>query len=338
GSTQVGPPNAGQLGAYMPLLQLLPYYQQYLPDEAVGITARFADLISAIPDGRKRELLRNLFAPSAPADVLSNPDFSKDARQKDLLYMRAATKAADDGDFDKALAVTNQIQEEQFRQRIESTVRYRAAMARLAKNDIDAAYQYAAGIPSLESRAPLVAHMIATLLAAKNTARASEMLNDAERGFEKVANSPQKAGALLTLAEAAARFDTIRSFEILKSAVGSINHAGLEATLPTFGTPAPGNGAEGRVPKAVLPTPGTLNLQRGFGPLARTDFDGALWLAQEIEKKDISLMAQLAVCRGVLAVPSQQPTKQTKGEEAPGQSGHSHTPPKPVVPVPMRQR
>lgn len=96
---------------------------------------------------------------------------------------------------------------------------------------------------------------------------------------------------MLIVADAAARLDPIQGFEIMKSAVAAINHADA------------GSKSDRNAGFDVS----LLNFDQGFPLLARADFERTLSLAQGIEKKEASVIVQLAVCRGVLIKPREAP-------------------------------
>jgi hypothetical protein len=156
-------------------------------------------------------------------------------------------------------------------------------------------------VPRLQQRIFAFSQLSTALFDKKDRQRALEVLSDAEALTSRAENGPDKARAMLTLAGAVARIDTIRGFEAMKSAISAINRTNLTLTPAGFLT----IGGRGAGPL------NTFNFNDAFTPLARSDFEGALLLAQSLERKEASALAQLAICRSALI----KPPGDSKGQE-----------------------
>jgi len=151
-------------------------------------------------------------------------------------------------------------------------------MAALSKEDFVEVDRYARDLPNLVQRATVFDQLLRALEKRKDAGRAAEVLAEAEQSLGKAEDGPEKARALLIIAGAAARLDPLRGFEVLRSAVTAINHSDLDKK----------NSADALSFGQVLPL------------LARADFDRVLQLALSIDRKEYSVLAQMALCRAVL--------------------------------------
>ncbi len=96
---------------------------------------------------------------------------------------------------------------------------------------------------------------------------------------------------LLTLAGLVSSFDPPRGFEVTKLAVKAINN--MEFKNMEFKPHA--NKMEAYI------TIDSLDFASSFMPLARADFERALLIAQSIQKKEAAGLAQVEICKAVLA-------------------------------------
>src|SRR4030095_667380 len=126
-------------------------------------------------------------------------------------------------------------------------------------------------------------------------------MDESEGLAEKTGNGIERASEMLQIAGVAARVDPDRGFDDMKLAVLAINRADLAPQwqkLETSKDLKTGITSRKNTGLAML---GGLLFDNGFSLLARADFDRALMLAKGIELKEASALAQLSVCRGVLA-------------------------------------
>ena len=173
------------------------------------------------------------------------------------------------------------------RANLEAMTRQRAATAALSKEDYVAAERYARRLRVSCNAPPSSIRCCRRSKNGEDIARVVDILTDAEQAFGKAEDGVDKARAMLILAGAAARTDRLRGFDILSSAIAAINHAD------------PDNRSHRATQEGDL-DPETLSFDQVFTMLARTDFDRVVQLAQSIDKKEFSVLAQLAICRGVL--------------------------------------
>jgi hypothetical protein len=194
-------------------------------------------------------------------------------------------------------------------------------MRLLARREYDEAWRAAAEIPRLEQRSEVLVTVALAAADAKDLGRASELLNKAADVVAKSGTTatPEKARSLVRLAEAYARVDPVRGFEVMQSAIAALNTA-VRVDAPEA-TPLDA--------EAGVRSPRARNGQRaasaqvesglqGLAALARFDYFRALGLAQSVDDKALSILAQLAVARGALRSSTAGPTvKRDKRPAAP---------------------
>ena len=283
---------------YLPLVQLLPHFKQYLPEAATVITTGFEQTVATIPDAAKRALVTNLTVGVQPKEIMEAAETLVKVEERDLLYHRAALQASSQGDFERALSIAGSIHNEQLRQSVESGVRSRAATLALNRGDIHAAYEYTAALVNPHQQATMFSLIIRTLLKKKDNVRAAEILDIAERNIAKAESTVQKARAFLLLAETAAEIDETRSLVILQLAVEALNQSD-RVTNRKDSPFTPVSQIASTAQQSAWPA--NLSDFKSFGILGRTHFDGAMSLARSIKKQEHSVIAQMAVCQGNLA-------------------------------------
>ena len=233
-----------------------------------------ASTTAAVPSPPLKLFLANRSVrPANVQDLVSQADMARSPAEKDGLYARAALQAVVENDFERALSIAGKLSRGPSRLNVEAMARQRAAMAALGKEDFVEVDRYARDLPNLVQRATVFDQLLLALEKRKDSGRAAEVLAEAEQSIGKAEDGPEKVRALLIIAGAAARLDPLRGFEILRSAITAINKS-HDGYTPNF--------------DQVLPL------------LARADFDRVLQLALSIDRKEYSVLAQMALCRAVL--------------------------------------
>jgi len=300
---------------YMTIQQLLPFFDQYMPDKAAAIRGRLDEIARSMPV-RQIDSLSNINQSNSPEELLSRAETAQTQAQRDSLLMQAALAASRRGEIDQAISIVDKIKNEQVRSSFKSLIHFQATLSAISREDIDTAYRYGKDLPNLQQRAFVFSLMARVLFdKKKDLPHAMEVLNEAEKLIARAEDGPDKARAMLTIAGVVARIDSLRGFEIMRSAVETINHTDFDPQQPGGVTTTIGSRSSGFMITTTFGT-NTLNFDEGFPLLAQIDFDRALLLAQSIEKKEASVLAQLAVCRGALRQSREaQPEEKDKAKE-----------------------
>ncbi len=297
---------------YLYMQHMLPLFQQYMPEKAALISNRLQQLGGNLSTQERNQMdsYSSLFkGETTVSDLMSKAEQETNQQQKDLLYSRAAQMAIQAGDFEEAFSIIEKIKNESMKSNLGSSLRIQAVKQALEKGEMGTAYRYAKDVSDLFTRADLFGQIAQRLAAKPDLARANEILSAAEKSLDKADNKSDKALALLALSAAAAKIDPPHGFEVLKTAVDTLNRANYD--------PPPA-----AVMSLLRPDSSVygIELDRSFAPLARADFQRALGLAQSIEKKEMSVLAQLSVCRGVLLKPRQKQTENKDQAKEPTES------------------
>lgn len=282
---------------------ILPLISKNSPDKANELRARLTALASA----RNIKKFSQVPLPDENdiASVLSTAQSSNSEKQKDALYVKAAMLAAQKNDFEQALSIVEKINNEKDKLLISSIVRYQAGLKALHQGKVDIAYNHAAEIGFIPQRARLFDEIARHLLKKKDVIRATEILNEIRTWLNKADNPSQKADGLLIVATTIAGYDTIQGFEAAREAIKAINSANF--------SPNQEKDVEKASNLKVIPiTLENLNFKPVFSLLTKTDFNQALSLANSLEKREVFVMAQLAICQEVLKSEPRQPKNKSK--------------------------
>lgn len=284
----------------------MPYFERYAPEKAVALRASLDNRLRAIPGGATHDMLDNLQHPATIQELTDKAEDAKTDAEKDRYYQQAATLTAGKGDYEQALSIIDKLRNAELQPLLGSVFRMQAAVAAIGKKDWDAAYRYGRDISDVAQRGAVFAILAQRLVEKKEIVRATQILSEAELLIGKADNGADKARALLLIAGVAAHLDALRGFESLKTAVDAINNADA---------PAPeGKGAAAMVASVNNMLMGmlgvvALDFEQSVPLLARSDFSRTLGIAQMIRKKETSVTAQLAACRGVLTKAPEEKTK-----------------------------
>lgn len=279
--------------------RLLPFFVRYVPERAPMFRNMLDMIAQRSSQSAAVDTVNKMFQPASTDDLLKQAETTLDQLQRNMLYFRAAMALASGGDFDRALSLVGKIDDNDFRNGLDSLVRFQAASSSLNKGDIDSAIRYAKSVPDVRQRAFLLAKIVRTLFDKKEPARASEILTDAEQMIRKADEGAQKAQAMLIITEIETRLDPMHGFDVMEATIKAFNDADFKTDDKTKPVPSVGFNLSAMLTKAFkLETP---DFAPSFSLLARADFNRALLLAQTLKRKDRAVLAQLAVCRSVLA-------------------------------------
>jgi hypothetical protein len=285
---------------------LLPFFDQHMPDKAAGIRARVNEAFDKTAGG---DFQNAVTRPSTVEDLLSRSD-KLNPNEKSRIYSEAIFQAIQSRHLEEARTILERVEDEGTRshlvlmlQRATEEERYRNAQEALDRGDFDVAYEL---IEELGERLQvnMLSNMALSLFNKKENARALKVLDEAERRAAKGEDRTDRASEMLHLAGVAARLDPNRGFEDMKLAVEAINHADPAPQWQKLETATDSkSGITTRKNTGLAPLAGML-FNSGFSVLSRADFDRILMLAKAIEMKEVSALAQIAVCRAVLKSPA----------------------------------
>jgi hypothetical protein len=287
-------------GSYALASQLAPMFDRYAPERAGAFRAALGQLERALPidyvnryNARPRD--------ESPEALVERGDAETDQQTKATYYMRAAFLASSRGDYPLAKSILAKIEDERLRESLMTPLASQAAFTAIDKRRYDEARRIALDVPSLETRASVYTRLASAALRDNDRQRAVEALDDAERllGKADVVATSDKASALVTVANAYARVDVVRGFEVMRTAVDAVNKAkAREETVPAWNDS--GTTFESGPALGYRMQLGRYDGSPGLEVLAKTDYFRALSIAQAYDDRPLSILAQLAVVRGVM--------------------------------------
>lgn len=277
---------------------MLPYFDQYMPDAAVVIRTGLNQL-SSLLKVRDTEMIDTFTGFNDIDDILQKAEKAQQQDIKDAIYSHAAILAARSGDTDRALSIVEKIRSDSLRSDFDSIIRYQAAIAAIGKNDAELALRYAKNIADLQMYANAMSRLATLLQQKKNFASAGEILTEATRTIAKAENGFEKVCAMLIITNVTAELDPIRGFEMMSSAVQIINQTDIHLNRSSVVARAE---TKPNVLSVFTASSGlnSVKFDESFAWLARSDFQRALSLARSLDKKEAEVLAQLAVCKGLI--------------------------------------
>lgn len=241
---------------------------------------------------------------SAPGDIAREAIEAIDLAERDSLYARAAIAWLAQADLKDAQATALKISDAATRDRVLAQIVRRHS----SEKQIDEALGLTRRITDETARVELLALLSSAARASKDNLRATELLDEAAACSLKAQPTLDRARSLVMIAGSFAPFDTMRSFEVLESAVKAINDLVRQEESKDVMT-GPGSRSK-TAPAFTLDELYAASFDSTLAALAKADFDSALALARQLPGDEAPVIAQLAVCGGGLTqLPSrEQPT------------------------------
>jgi hypothetical protein len=271
--------------------QLTDLFGRYLPAR-MAVLQRY--LIDRSDAGTYVQVEPTEIKTRAPGDVAGDASEATDAAERDSLYARAAMGWLARGEVKDAQAAALKISGDETRDRVLAQIVRRQSSEQRTEDGVALARR----IVGVTTRVDVLVMLSTVALASNDSPLAFELLNEAETSLLKASPSIERARSLVRIANSFLGVDTIRGFEALQLAVKSINELTAEQRNSADGLATPK-----RTGPTQMFTPDELyaaSFEGTLVALAKTDFDRALSLAQELAGRETSVIAQLAVCRGGL--------------------------------------
>lgn len=265
--------------------QLVPLIALYLPDRLAQLKGKINELNSAAAFERVIDPMP--VQSNGPADAAREALAAYSEEERSALYARAALGWLAGGELNEAQKAALKITNRDMRDRVLIQIARRQTSA----GRLDEAAAVSSRIEDDTARVGVLVRLAGAAISAKDRVRATELLNQAEREALKMSPSVARSQTLLTIVSSLSAFDVLRAFEVMQATVKAINSAGVTEEENTAPRVAPVKGADLY----------HLNFEGTLAVLARADFDRALLLAEQLASNEISVIAQLAVCRGGLA-------------------------------------
>jgi len=218
---------------------------------------------------------------------------AKDPAERDELLATGIREQIEDGKYTQAVQKIAELQDEKFREQLNTYLSFSMAEASLKKLDWYTFNSQVNRVSDARLRTYLILSAAVAASDAKQKKISSEFLLTAMALFPKLEDSNARAAALVTTAAMLYSQDASWAAQVLTESVNGINHANQY------------DGGVYRVALEVmkfkiwLPRPNS-DLNHCFEQAAKRDWSGALAAAQSIESKTLRSQAYIAACRTVL--------------------------------------
>jgi hypothetical protein len=272
------------------LMELLP---RYMPDRAAQLQRRLSELEDRQPPGDAAKIsttqsIHPLVTEQAPRDSL-------DVRERDLRFARAAFGWLARGDMGEAQGAALNISNAEMRDRTLLQI----ARELTSKARFKDAEQIVPFVSDGVARTDLMVRLAHAAFLLGHTASSETLLDLAELEASRIVRPYRRAESLLVIAADFSPLLLARAFAVMQEAVNAINEVpGRQAGSPDA-EKAVSAGANTKAEELFH-----LDFVNSLTALGRLDFERALALSRQLTDKEISLTAQLAVCRGGLGADS----------------------------------
>jgi hypothetical protein len=218
---------------------------------------------------------------------------SKDPAERAELLATGIRQQIDDGKYAEAVQKIDELQDEKFREQLNTYLSFHTAVASLKKLDWYGFNAQVNRVSDARLRTYLILSAAVAASDAKQKKTSTEFLLSAMALFPKIEDPNARAAALVTAAGMLYSRDASWAAQVLTESVNGINHANQY------------DGGLYRVTLEVtkfkirLPLPNS-DLNHCFEQAAKRDWSTALAAAQSIESKALRSQDYIAACRNVL--------------------------------------
>ncbi|HJZ82994.1 MAG TPA: hypothetical protein VKD91_21685, partial [Pyrinomonadaceae bacterium] len=219
---------------------------------------------------------------------------------QNIFYQQAAQKAIDEGNPDKAMQIANDHLNETSRNAIMQAIDFKRLTTTASPEKMNEIKQKLASLPSDSDRVKYLVEL-AGATQKDNLKLATRFLDDAHTLVAKRATDYKDFEDQIKVAEAYAKIDSKRSFEIMDAAIGQLNELLNAATVL--------NGFEVDIFKdgemSLRSDSDLVGMVASFGrelaSLAKVDFDTARTTADKFQMPEPRMNARLSIVQSILA-------------------------------------
>ena len=302
-----------QLGALHSVSQqLLPSMQADLPRGAADLQQALVRVEQELRAGGGDPPQR---PPSEDSDeektalekLIQDAEKAPQGEGRDDLYLSAAVQLYWRRQFEKAKEMISKSDDQEKRDLILEPLNVAISAELVAKKNLQEAWNVANQLKRSESRMSALARVGRAFLDAGDAQSGMQALTAAQSLISKTDPSIELAAAALRVAAAFPKTDQVRISEGIGLAIQVMNKAKQDETPWSLMDPIAeedslllnarymAGGSRGIVVRTSLPQAG------GFADvLSRLDFDEAISLAKNVNKKPLALMLQASICRRVI--------------------------------------
>jgi len=282
------------------LQSIQPQIDQYLPERSQAVKQKLTDSgmnnnqLAAV--GQMRSLGQN-----GTSDALLAAANTAPPQAQNFFYQRAAQKAIDEGNFDRAQQIATDHLNESARNSIMQAIDFKKTATSASSEKLEEIKQKLAALPSDSDRVKFLVQL-SDATAKDNPKLSLRFLEDARALVSRRAGSYKDFEDQITVAKAYVPLDVKRSFDVLDPGIGQLNELlsaaqvlnGFEVEIFREGEMSLRNGSD------------LVSMVSRYGEqlaaLAKVDFDRARMSADKFQFAEPRLNAKLAMVRGVLGV------------------------------------
>lgn len=289
--------NTAAWDAYFIATELLPLYDRYAPERSILVRARLEELQRHPEVQREMEKERQWQnRPRGPQSVeerLARARSAPTDAEHDTRLIGLASDLRRTGDLERALQVLAEVRDAKKRAQFQDFFLL-MAVRDFRQGNLDQALTWARRIPTPTWRARALIEIAGRQADSRDREAAQATLDEAKRLLLAEPKTPERALVWLFAAMVQAAVHPEQGFETLSQAVIATNEVRALHTLTLAGEKVVIEDY-GFSHHFVLPPPFTVELDRGFNVLAKTDFERALMTAQGFAAKEIRAQAVIAV-------------------------------------------
>jgi hypothetical protein len=281
------------------LRNLLPQIDQYLPSRAPAVREKLTEL--GMVENSQRAAANQVanVMRQGSADALLAAARTAPQQMQSRIYQRAATKALEEGNPDRARQIAGDYLQGAARDRILRQVEFRQISEKTDATRLDELRATLYGLRSDDERIDLLVQL-SFASRQDNPKLAVQLLDQARQLTNRRAVNYQQFEQQLKVAEAFRDLDPSRSFEVLEPGISQLNELlSAAATLSGFEVNVFRDGE--------LPLESRNNLSgminrygQALGILARSDFERAQALAERFQFTEPRILTRISIVRSLL--------------------------------------
>jgi regulator of sigma D len=286
---------------YGQLQSLMPLVEKYVPARASALRQWSQNAERTFdPNSRMYQELNKVTQNGTVEDVLALASRYSGELQTEI-YQQAAWKAFSSGDVNRARQIISDfIPDPVQRRQLLANFDNQSLETAISEDKIAEARQLLGRVKALGQRVQILTRLVNSLVAKGDKKGALDLLNESRTAIDAAPPSPDQMLAQLQLARAYSALDPDQSFALVQPLIAKMNELiaaaallnGFEATYLNDGEwIVPGMNNLGNV---------VGNLNQTLALLARLDFDRTRSLADQIQRPELRLTADLEIARGML--------------------------------------
>lgn len=285
----------GQLQSVMPMLE------KYVPARATALQQWSQNAERTFdPSTRMYQEINRVTQNGTADDILAlAPKYPRELQTQ--IYSQAAWKAFSSGDANRARQIiTDFVSDPIQRRQMLASFDSQTLEAAISESRVADARQLISRLKTVEQRIQILTRLAANLAAKGDKKGALALLNESKTALESAPPGSGQMWAQLQLARSYASLDPDQSFAIVQPLIAKANELiAAAAVLDGFDARYLNDG------EWIVPGTNSLgsvvnNLNQTLALLARIDFDRTDSMADQIQRPELRLTAQLEVARGAL--------------------------------------